>query len=56
MSSIHTVQTVMNQFDPAKMSGTVMAATDISRPALESMQRRWLNQGRGIDPIDINRE
>lgn len=56
MSSIHTVQTVMNQLDPAKMSGTVMAVTDISRPALESMQRRWPNQGRGMDLIDMNRE
>ena len=34
MSSIHTVQTVMNQLDPAAMSGTVMAVTDVSRPAL----------------------
>lgn len=56
MSSIHTVQTVMNELDPAKMSGTVMAVTDISRPALESMQRRWPNEGRGIDLIDMNRE
>ena len=30
MSSVHTVQTVMNQLDPAEMSGTVMAVTDIS--------------------------
>lgn len=56
MSSIHTVQTVVNQLDPTKMSGTVTAVTDISRPALESMQRRWPNQGRGIDLIDMNRE
>lgn len=56
MSSIHTVHTVMNQLEPAKMSGTVMAVTDISRPALESMQRRWPNQGRGSDLIDMNRE
>lgn len=56
MSSIHTVQTVMNQLDPAQMSGTVMAVTDVSRPAIESMQRRWPNQGRGIDLIDMNRE
>ncbi len=56
MSNIHTVQTVMNQLDPAEMSGTVMAVTDISRPALESMQRRWPNQGRGVDLIDMNRE
>lgn len=56
MSSIHTVQTVMNQLDPAAMSGTVMAVTDVSRPALESMQRRWPNSGRGIDLVDMNRE
>ena len=56
MSSIHTVHTVMSQLDPAQMSGTVMAVTDISRPALEGMQRRWPNQGRGIDLIDMNRE
>ena len=56
MSSVHAVQTVMNQLDPAQMSGTVMAVTDVSCPALESMQRRWPNQGRGIDLIDMNRE
>jgi predicted deacylase len=56
MSSIHTVQTVMNQLDPAQMSGTVMAVTDVARPAVESMQRRWPNSGRGIDLIDMNRE
>jgi uncharacterized protein len=56
MSSIHTVQTVMNQLDPATMSGTVMAVTDVSCLALESMQRRWPNSGRGIDLIDMNRE
>src|SRR5690349_11976886 len=56
MSSVHTVQTVINQLDPAKMSGTVMAVTDVSRPAMEGMQRRWPNSGRGIDLIDMNRE
>ncbi|OWV96187.1 succinylglutamate desuccinylase/aspartoacylase family protein [Rhizobium sp. R693] len=56
MSNIHTVQTVMNQLDPAQMSGTVMAVTDVARPAVESMQRRWPNQGRGPDLIDMNRE
>ncbi|CAH1665289.1 Succinylglutamate desuccinylase/aspartoacylase family protein [Hyphomicrobiales bacterium] len=56
MSSIHTVQTVMNQLDPAQMSGTVTAVTDISGPALEGMQRRWPNSGRGADLIDMNRE
>jgi uncharacterized protein len=56
MSSIHTVQTVMNQLDPAQMSGTVMAVTDVARPAIEGMQRRWPNFGRGNDLIDMNRE
>jgi uncharacterized protein len=56
MSSVHTVQTVMNQLDPREMSGTVMAVADVSRPAIEGMQRRWPNQGRGIDLIDMNRE
>lgn len=56
MSSIRTVQMVMDELDPASMAGSVMAVLDISRPALEGMQRRWPNQGRGIDLVDINRE
>ena len=56
MSSIHTVQTVMRQLDPAAMAGTVMAVTDVSRPALDGMQRRWPSSGRGIDLVDMNRE
>jgi predicted deacylase len=56
MSSVHTVQTVMNQLNPAEMSGTVTAVTDVSRPAMEGMQRRWPNSGRGADLIDMNRE
>ena len=56
VSSIHTVQTVMNQLDPAQMSGTVMAVMDVARPAIEGMQRRWPNFGRGNDLIDMNRE
>jgi hypothetical protein len=56
MSSIRSVQIIMDQLDPARMSGTVMAVLDISRPALESMQRRWPNSGRGIDLTDMNRE
>ncbi len=56
MSSIRVVQMMMEQLDPAQMAGSVMAVFDISRPALETMQRRWPNQGRGIDLIDMNRE
>src|SRR5689334_8489647 len=56
MSSVHTVQAVMNQLDPREMSGTVMAVADVSCPALEGMQRRWPNSGRGVDLIDMNRQ
>ena len=56
MSSIRTVQSVMEQLDPAAMSGTVLAVFDVSRPALVTMQRRWHNSGRGIGLIDVNRE
>jgi uncharacterized protein len=56
MSSIRTVQTVMEKLDPAQMSGTVLAVFDVSPPALVTMQRRWLNSGRGIALIDLNRE
>jgi len=56
MSSIHTLQTVIDQLDPMQMSGTVTAVLDIASPAVESMQRRWPNWGRGADLIDMNRE
>jgi predicted deacylase len=56
ISSIRTVQTVMDQLDPVQMSGTVMAVLDVARPAVESMQRRWPNSGRGAGLIDMNRE
>ncbi len=55
MSPIHMIQTVMNQLDPAEMSGTVLAVFDVSRPAMEGMARRWPSSGRGIDLVDINR-
>lgn len=55
MSSIRAVQSAMKALDPASMSGTVMAVFDLSRPAIESMGRRWPNSDRGIDLIDINR-
>jgi len=56
MSSVQAIQAVMNQLNPAEMSGTVIAVPDVSRPALEGMARRWPNSGRGIDLIDMNRE
>lgn len=56
MSSINTVHTVMNQLDPSVMAGSVLAVTDVSRPALEAMARRWPNAGRGADLVDMNRQ
>jgi len=56
ISPVRTIQTVMDQLDPAVMSGAVLAVLDVSRPAMEAMQRRWPNSGRGIDLIDMNRE
>jgi len=55
MSSVHAVMTVMNQLDPAQMSGTVMAVTDISPPAMLAVQRKWPNSSRSIDLVDLNR-
>ncbi|WP_321925705.1 succinylglutamate desuccinylase/aspartoacylase family protein [Paraburkholderia guartelaensis] len=56
MSPVHTIHGVISQFDPAQMSGTVLAVLDVSRPALEAMERRWPNSALGIGLIDINRE
>ena len=56
ISPVRTIQTVMDRLDPVEMSGAVLAVLDVSRPAMESMARRWPNSGRGIDLIDLNRE
>jgi predicted deacylase len=45
----------MNRLDPVQMSGTVMAVTEVARPAIEGMQRIWPNFARGNDLIDMNR-
>ena len=56
ISTIRTIQTVVDRLNPAEMSGAVLAVLDVSRPAMEGMARRWPNSGRGIDLIDLNRE
>ncbi|WP_028202851.1 M14 family metallopeptidase [Paraburkholderia nodosa] len=56
MSPVHTIHSVISQLDPAQMSGTVLAVLDVSRPALEAMERRWPNTALGTGLIDINRE
>lgn len=55
MSSVRAVQRVIDQLDPAAMSGTVVAVFDISGPALHGMARRWPGSGRGVELIDMNR-
>ena len=56
ISSVRTVQTVMDRLNPVETSGAVLAVLDVSRPAMEGIARRWPNSGRGIDLIDLNRE
>jgi uncharacterized protein len=56
ISTVRTIQTVMDGLNPVEMSGAVLAVLDVSRPAMEGMARRWPNSGRGIDLIDLNRE
>ena len=56
ISTVRTIQTVMDRLNPVEMSGAVLAVLDVSRPAMEGMARRWPNSGRGIGLIDLNRE
>ena len=56
LSTVRTIQTVFDRLNPMEMSGAVFAVLDVSRPAMESMARRWPNFGRGFDLIDLNRE
>jgi len=55
LSPVDAVQRIMAGLDPAKISGTVIAVYDLSRPAKEYTQRQWpLAQGGG-SLIDFNR-
>ena len=56
ISTVRTIQTVFDRLNPTDMSGAVFSVLDVSRPAMESMTRRWPNYGRGFDLIDLNRE
>ena len=48
MSSIRTVQRVMEQLDPAAMAGTVLAVFDVSRPPPARHAAAVAQHGRGI--------
>lgn len=55
LSPVNTVQQIIASLDPAQMSGTVIAAYDLSRPAKEFTQAQWPTaQGGGL-LIDLNR-
>ncbi|MBV9389712.1 MAG: succinylglutamate desuccinylase/aspartoacylase family protein [Chroococcidiopsidaceae cyanobacterium CP_BM_ER_R8_30] len=55
LSPVNAVQRVMAALDPAKMSGTVIAVYDLSRPAKEYTQRKWPIAQSGGSLVDLNR-
>jgi predicted deacylase len=55
LSPIDAVQRTMAQLDPARMSGTVTAVYDVSRPAKEGGTRMWPVAQSGGFKIDLNR-
>lgn len=55
LSPVNAVQRVMAGLDPAKMSGTVVAVYDLSRPAKEYTQRNWPIAQNGGALVDLNR-
>src|SRR6185437_2432656 len=56
ISTVRTIQTVMDRLNPVEMSGAVLAVLEVSHPAMEGMASRWPNSGRGIGLIELNRE
>jgi predicted deacylase len=55
LSPTDVVQRAFAELDPAKMSGAVMAVFDISRPAMEFIQRKWPTNTLGGSLVDMNR-
>ena len=55
LNPVNAVQRIMAELDPAKMSGTVLAVYDLSRPAKEYTQRKWSIAQNGGSLIDLNR-
>ncbi|MBV8883292.1 MAG: succinylglutamate desuccinylase/aspartoacylase family protein [Chroococcidiopsidaceae cyanobacterium CP_BM_RX_35] len=55
LSPVNAVQRIMAGLDPAKMSGTVIAIYDLSRPAKEYTQRKWPIAQSGGSLVDLNR-
>jgi predicted deacylase len=55
LSPTDVVQRAFAELDPAKMSGAVIALFDISRPAMEFIQRKWPTNALGGSLVDMNR-
>jgi hypothetical protein len=55
VSPVEAVRRIMDQLDPASMSGTVVAVYDTARPAKEYVQRKWPLSQMGGSLIDMNR-
>lgn len=55
LSPVNAVQQIMAALDPEKMAGDAIAVYDLSRPAKEYTQRKWLTAQKGGSLIDLNR-
>jgi hypothetical protein len=55
LSSMRTVQQVMDELDPSTMTGSVIAVLGVSRAAIEFTQARWPMAYAGGSSVDINR-
>jgi predicted deacylase len=55
LNPVDAVQRTMAELDPARMSGTVTAVYDVSRPAKEGVTRMWPVAQSGGSLIDLNR-
>lgn len=55
LSPVDAVQRMMTALDPTKMTGTVIAVYDLSRPAKEYTQRKWPIAAKGGSLVDFNR-
>lgn len=55
LSPTDVVQRAFAELEPARMSGTVLAVLDMSRPSKELVQRKWPTPNQGGSLVDMNR-
>lgn len=55
LSSMRTVQRIMDELDPGTLTGTVIAVLGLSRAAIEFTQAQWPMAYGGGSSVDINR-